>query len=74
MGYYYAWSDTKPKLEYTSTNTKYSGTKMYDYTKYTIDDGKKEYSWYDSEGNFIGDGKITLDPEDDAATVNLGAE
>ena len=42
-------------------------------TKYTFADGKTDAIWYDSEGNFIGDGKTTLEPGNDAATVKLGA-
>ena len=42
-------------------------------TNYTFADGKTDAIWYDSEGNFIGDGKTTLEPGNDAATVKLGA-
>jgi len=39
--------------------------------KYTIADGLTECCWYRS-GTFIGDGKVELDPEDNAATANWG--
>lgn len=44
-------------------------------TKYTWADGKTEASWYDGEGEFIGDGKTEFadyDFEDDAAKANWG--
>ena len=40
--------------------------------KYTIADGLTECCWYRS-GTFIGDGKVELDSEDDAATANWGS-
>ena len=40
--------------------------------KYTFADGQTEGVWYDNSGNFIGDNKTILDPEDDAAAVNMG--
>ena len=38
--------------------------------KYQVDDGRDGTDWFDFV--FIGDGKKTLDPEDDAATANWG--
>lgn len=40
--------------------------------KYTIADGLTECCWY-RNGTFIGDGKVELDSEDDAATANWGS-
>ena len=41
-------------------------------TKYQIADKKTEGSWYDGDGNFIGDNKVTLEQTDDAAWKNWG--
>lgn len=41
--------------------------------KYQIDD-HQEGCWYDADGNFIGDGKNVLAPEDDAAVVLWGGK
>ena len=43
-------------------------------TKYTFDDGKTQCIWYDDDKKFIGDGKTTLKPKDDAATAKLGSQ
>ncbi|MBQ0020511.1 MAG: fimbrillin family protein [Bacteroidales bacterium] len=40
--------------------------------KYQIDDKQYDAIWYSADSTFIGDGKHHLEPEDDAATVNLG--
>lgn len=60
-GDYFAWGETEPKASYTKDN----------------------YKWYDSNGKLTKycpnpeygtvDNKTILDPEDDAATVNLGS-
>jgi len=51
-----------------------SGTETSDgITKYQMDD-QQEGCWYDADGHFIGDGKQTLDPEDDAAVVLWGGK
>ncbi len=42
-------------------------------TKYQKDDQEKG-CWYDADGKFIGDGKVMLDPEDDAAIVLWGGK
>ena len=75
-GDYYAWGETEPKKKYTWATYKWmqSGQSDWKYiTKYTIADGKTEAIWYDSSGNFIGDGLTTLRPADDAATQQLGS-
>ena len=76
VGNYYAWGETEPKAEYSWATYKWMETGYPNWrliTKYTFADGKTEGSWYTLGGAFIGDGKTTLDPEDDAATVKLGS-
>ena len=68
----YAWGEVTPKSEYTYANYKWGKNDNY-FTKYTYADGNTDGNWYDSNGNFIGDGKRELDPEDDAATYNWGS-
>ena len=75
-GDHYAWGETEPKAVYSWATYKWMQSGFSDenhITKYTVVDGKKDAIWYDSDGNFIGDGKVTLDAEDDAATVKLGS-
>ena len=77
FGFYYAWGETEPKDAYNWPTYKWMTEGYSDWTginKYTFDDGQKGSVWYDSEGNFIGDGLTELLPEDDAATVNWGSE
>ena len=62
-GNYYAWAETSPKSNYNSSNYKYPAT--------NIGDGMIVYEKYDSTP-IHGDGKTVLEPEDDAATANLG--
>ena len=62
-GNYYAWAETSPKSNYSSSNYKYPAT--------NIGDGMIVYAKYDSTP-IHGDGKTVLEPEDDAASVNLG--
>lgn len=62
-GNYYAWAETEPKSSYSSSNYKYPAT---DYGDNII-----VYKKYDTTP-YQGDGKTTLEPEDDAATANLG--
>lgn len=61
-GNYYAWAETSPKTSYTSSNYKYPAT--------SYSDGITIYKKYDTI--LGGDGKTVLEPEDDAATANLG--
>lgn len=75
-GDYYSWGEIEPKAEYTWGSYKWMNPNMaykYGYTKYTIDDENYWGCWYDDESNFIGDGKASLDLEDDAAAANLGS-
>ncbi len=62
-GNYYAWAETSPKSNYNSSNYKYPAT--------NLGDGMIVYAKYDSTP-IHGDGKTVLEPEDDAATANLG--
>ena len=75
-GDYFAWGETEPKTDYTWATYKWmqAGKSDWQYiTKYTAADRKTEGIWYDSDGNFIGDNKTTLEAADDAATANLGS-
>jgi len=74
-GNYYAWGEVEPKTEYNWSTYKFMDSSINDWNginKYTFADGQTEGVWYDGEGNFIGDNKTVLDPEDDAAAVNMG--
>ena len=74
-GNYYAWGEVEPKEVYSWSAYKFMDSSINDkkgITKYTVADGQTEGVWYDSEGNFIGDNKTTLEKEDDAAAVNMG--
>ncbi len=63
-GNYYAWAETEPKSKYSEANYKYPST--------SYSDGITIWKKYDTTPG--GDGKTKLDPEDDAATVNLGGK
>ena len=74
-GGYYAWGEVEPKEVYDWTTYKWKTSEVSSWkgiNKYTVADGQTEGVWYDGEGNFIGDNKTVLDPEDDAAAVNMG--
>ena len=74
-GNYYAWGEVEPKEVYDWSTYKFMDSNINDWNgvnKYTIADGQTDGVWYDSEGNFIGDKKTILNPEDDAAFVNMG--
>lgn len=73
-GNYYAWGETTPKELYDWSTYKWAAGQSHtenDLCKYTVADRNTDGCWYDG-GNFIGDGKRILDPEDDAATANWG--
>lgn len=77
-GDYFAWGETEPKDKYEIKNYKWAtdGTRSEKggwtgLTKYTFADNDPSGIWYDN-GNFVGDNKTTLEPEDDAAHVNWG--
>lgn len=62
-GNYYAWAETSPKSNYSSSNYKYPAT--------NLGDGMIVYAKYDPTP-IHGDGKTVLEAGDDAATANLG--
>lgn len=57
---YYKWMN-EGKTSWTEVN------------KYQIEDGSTTACWY-SGGNFVGDNKVLLDPEDDSATASWGTK
>lgn len=69
-GNFYAWGETAPKDLYTDTTYVFydgvynSGTNLW--TRFS------KYTWYTGHHGTV-DGKLKLDPEDDAATQNLGS-
>lgn len=69
LGEYYAWGEVQPKESYSWENYKWCTGKKFEFTKYfplDFNDRWDEYSFS------VGDGKLVLDFEDDAARVNLG--
>jgi hypothetical protein len=74
-GKFFAWGETTNNVVYTWDSYKWhiegesGGLGL---SKYTFADGKTEASWYNSDGDFIGDNIKELLPEDDAATANWG--
>ena len=84
-GLFFAWGETRG---YSSADT--SDGRSFDWasykwmaegksswmniTKYQIADNETEADWYDTNYRFIGDGKATLDLEDDAARANWGGD
>lgn len=71
-GDYFAWGETAPKDNYDWNNYMWYDNNIGAFTKY-----HHGYSYYDDSGNYISvpaDGKAELDPSDDAATANWGAE
>ena len=75
-GDYYAWGETATKENYGWSTYKWmnAGQSYYEFwqiNKYTLADGQTGGCWY-SDGTFIGDGKTTLDHEDDVAHVKWG--
>ena len=63
-GDYFAWGETQPKAVYTDSNYVYSHGGYDDFTKYCT---KPEFGY-----NGFTDNLKTLQPSDDAATVNWG--
>ncbi len=73
-GCYFAWGEVNPKSSF-SWDTYYwlvGGSDASYIRKYHISDGRYASVWY-NEAKFCGDGFSTLQPSDDAATVNLGS-
>ena len=76
-GDYFAWGETEPKDYYYWDSYKWmtDGMSSWDgVNKYTSADWQTSGVWYDEYGEFIGDGKTTLDLEDDAANANWGSD
>lgn len=81
-GNYFAWGETAPKTRYNWETYKWmqEGQSSWGYiTKYTFEDNNKdiytECIWFNEDGEFIGDGKKSLqdyDNADDAAYAALG--
>ncbi|MCQ2202637.1 MAG: fibrobacter succinogenes major paralogous domain-containing protein [Bacteroidales bacterium] len=72
-----AWGETEAKDVYNWSTYKYmqEGESDWKYVnKYQFQDAQGGTCWYDADGNFVGDGKTTLEPEDDAAHVNWGGD
>lgn len=75
-GYYFAWGETEPKSNYTWGTYKWMTAGQDDWSyinKYTFADGQTDACWY-SGGQFVGDNKQELDPEDDAAKAIWGSD
>lgn len=73
-GAYFAWGETDAKESYDWKSYKHmkKGYSAWEHiNKYTAPDDKKSADWYSA---FIGDGKTTLEPSDDAAAVNWGGD
>ncbi|MBP5338567.1 MAG: hypothetical protein J6Z14_04585 [Prevotella sp.] len=88
-GLYFAWGETKGYtsdtsdgrlFDYASYKWMTEGQSSYLWiNKYQVADNLTDgcwyqYSWDILDYEFIGDGKATLDPEDDAAAVNWGGD
>lgn len=76
-GDYYAWGETATKETYDWTTYKWMNSDVNNWTgctKYQVADGKTGGVWYDSEGNFIGDGKTELETSDDVASQTWGGK
>lgn len=87
IGLYFAWgetvgygSDPKDGRTFLLGDYKWGDESygMFGITKYQLPDGQDGSNgdrgcWYDENGQFIGDGKGQLDPEDDAAAVLWGS-
>ena len=70
-GDFYAWGEVEPKAEYTWSNYKWgNGADTYSSIKFTKYCSKKLPKYWAGAGE--PDNKFRLDPEDDAAYVNLG--
>ena len=64
-GHYYAWGETEEKTNYSSSTYKYaSSNTFFKFSKY----------YYDNSLGLGGDGKTTLEAEDDAAQINWGGK
>ena len=74
-GAYFAWGEINTKETYDWGTYYWMAEGKSDWTninKYQIADGQFSADWY-AKHQFIGDGKSTLESEDDAATANWGS-
>ena len=74
-GAYFAWGEINTKETYDWGTYYWMAEGKSDLTninKYQIADGQFSADWY-AKDQFIGDGKSTLESEDDAATANWGS-
>ena len=74
-GAYFAWGEINAKKTYNWGTYYWMAEGQSDWTninKYQIADGQFSADWY-AKDQFIGDGKSTLESEDDAATANWGS-
>ena len=81
-GLFFAWGETKGYSSNTSDGHKFdyaeykwmtpSQSSPYWINKYQIADNWTDGCWFDSNQHFIGDGKMVLEPADDAATASWG--
>ena len=74
-GAYFAWGEINAKKTYDWGTYYWMAEGKSNWTninKYQIADGKFSADWY-AKDQFIGDGKSTLEREDDAATANWGS-
>ena len=81
-GLYFAWGetvgyggDTSDGISFDWGSYKWMNkgqSSGWQISKYQWADGKTNACWYDNNGNFIGDGKTTLELADDAARANWG--
>ena len=74
-GAYFAWGEINAKKTYNWGTYYWMAEGKSDWTninKYQIADGQFSADWY-AKDQFIGDGKSTLESEDDAATANWGS-
>ena len=74
-GAYFAWGEINTKETYDWGTYYWMAEGQSDWTninKYQIADGQFSADWY-AKDQFIGDGKSTLESEDDAATANWGS-
>ena len=76
-GDYYSWGETQTKTSYDWSTYKWMDPAVNGWkgcTKYQATDGQTDGVWYDSEGNFIGDGKTELETSDDVASQTWGGK
>ena len=73
FGNYYAWGDEVQKVNFATNTYKHMAATVGidNMTKYQAADGNTNAIWYEN-GVFVGDGKTTLEPVDDPASILWG--